>query len=271
MRVTLIRPGLLVSLKTTVHGGVSYQKRTLEVDGIEREGNTRVARWETTRQIEDAVEHEAAVTARSKARHAILRICCKSSLGLLCPESKETELSEAIEEAQRIASEHNKKARFTRVDVFVLTGRIADNDEQAARAIGSEVRDLIAAMEAGVRAADPDAIRDAANRARAMAGMLSRDVQKKVSDAIAEVRAVAKDIVRRVDTTGSLAADVVDGLKLKALQTARFAVLDLTGESEMVEQVRSEIASRAIDLELQEALREPVSAPAVEQRAIEFF
>jgi hypothetical protein len=271
MRVTLIRPGLLVSLKSTVRGGVSYQKRTLEADHTEGDGNTRVARWETTRQIEDAVEHEAAVTARRKARQAIIRICCQTSLGLLCPESDETELSDAIGEAQRIADEHNKEARFTRVDVFVLTGRIADNDEQAARAIGSEVRDLIAAMEAGVRAADPEAIRDAANRARAMAGMLSRDVQKKVSDAIAEVRAVAKEIVRRVETAGDVAAEVVDGLKLEALQSARFAVLDLTGETETLEQVRSEIASRAIDLEAQESSKEPVSAPAVEQRAIELF
>jgi len=48
-------------------------------------------------------------------------------------------------------------------------------------------------------------------------------------------------------------------------------VLDLTGESVMVEQVRSEIALRAIDLEPQEASREPMLVPVVEQRAIELF
>jgi hypothetical protein len=58
LNATLIRPGLLVSLKTTVHGGVSYQKRTIVPD--HPEGKARIASWETTRQIQDAEEHNAA-------------------------------------------------------------------------------------------------------------------------------------------------------------------------------------------------------------------
>lgn len=225
MQTTIIRPGLLVSLKTNVRGGVTYQKRTIEADHAI--GAARVATWETTREIADADEHAAAIVARGKARTAVARICCASTFGLLCPQAREAELREAIDDAQRIADAHNTGAKCTRLEVFVITGRIADNDEQAARAISSEVRDLIAAMESGVRAADPESIREAANKARALSGMLSADAQTAVSKAIAEVRSIARDIVRRVEKSGEQAATIVQGLRLESLQAARFAVLDI--------------------------------------------
>lgn len=246
MQTTIIRPGLLVSLKTNVRGGVVYAKRTIESEHAEGAGT--VATWETTRNITDAAEHTAAGVARSKARALVAAVCCPSSFGLLCPQARESELADAVTAAQAIAVEHNKVANYTRLDVFVITGRIADNDEQAARAIGSEVRDLIGAMERGVRAADPEAIRDAANRARAISGMLSPDAQSKVSAAIVEVRRVARDIVRRVEKAGEQAATVVDAVQLNALNAARFAVLDLSDDGNF-DSTAADIPSRAIDLE----------------------
>jgi hypothetical protein len=247
MQTTIIRPGLLVSLKTTVRGGVTYQKRTIEADHAR--GAARVATWETTREIADADEHAAAIVARGKARTAVTRVCCASTFGLLCPQARESELRAAIEEAQAIANTHNGAAKCTRLEVFAITGRIADNDEQAARAISSEVRDLIAAMETGVRAADPEAIREAANKARALAGMLSPDAQTAVSKAIADVRSIARDIVRRVEKQGEQAASIVQGLKLESLQAARFAVLDLSDSSELDAGDSLPLAGRALDFE----------------------
>lgn len=246
MQTSIIRPGLLVSLKTSVRGGVSYAKVTLDADHATGVG--RLARWETTRQITDAAEHERATTTRGKARSLVHAACCPSAFGLLCPQSKEDELRAAIDEAQALADAHNKTATHTRVDVYVITGRVADSDEQAARAIGSEVRDMITAMEAGVRAADPAAIREAANKARAMSGMLSSDVQKKVSAAIEEVRTVARDIVRRVEKSGEQAASIVNGLQLQRLSDARFAVLDLMGE-DASDALSTPVASRSLELE----------------------
>jgi hypothetical protein len=263
---TLIRPGLLVSLKTSVRGGVTYQQRMLDPDHLE--GAARVAKWETTREIADAEEHEKAVIARGRCRTVISRVCCPSTFGLLCPQSNEDKLFDAVDEAQEIARTYNRSARFTRLEVFVITGRIADSDEQAAKAIGSEVRDLIAAMEEGVRKASPEVIREAANKARALAGMLSSDAQTKVTAAIAEVRAIASDIVRRVEKAGEVAADVVRDVKLEKLQNARFAVLDLT-EIDTGDDQPAPIAGRSIDLDPDDEASVPpqVAAPAIELEA----
>ena len=54
-----------------------------------------------TREIVDAKEHERAIVARGKARTAIVRECCASSFGLLCPVGNEDKLAAAIAEAQR--------------------------------------------------------------------------------------------------------------------------------------------------------------------------
>lgn len=228
MQTSIIRPGLLVSLKTTIRGGVNYQTQTIEPDHAE--GSARVAEWRTRREITDAAEHASAIKARSAARTAIVRACCPSSFGLLCPTANEAALRDGISAAMRIADEFNRSAIYSRIDCYVITGRIADSDENAARAIGAEVRDLLDAMQRGIAAADPAAIRDAANRARSVSAMLSADARASVSAAIAEVRSVARDIVRRVEREGESAAGIVEGLQLRALDAARFAVLDIADD-----------------------------------------
>jgi len=54
MTTAVIRPGLLVSLKSTVTGGVTYERRDLEAPTEEQGQN--VARWETTRRARPGLE-----------------------------------------------------------------------------------------------------------------------------------------------------------------------------------------------------------------------
>jgi hypothetical protein len=268
MNTSILRPGLLVSLKTSVRGGVRYEKVTLDAEHAVGENEAaRRARWETTRTITDAAEHKRAAQVRSKAGSLIWATCCPSAFGLLCPIGNEPKLREAIDAAQALADEHNKTASHTRVEVYVITGRVADNDEQAARAISSEVRSMLDAMEAGVRAASPVAIREAASKARALSGMLSPDVQGKVTAAIAEVRAIASEIVQRVGKDGEVAAKVVEGLKLAKLNDARFSALDFDGGEESGDALAMPVAARALELagdEPTDAPRASVAAPAID-------
>ena len=226
MTISVIKPGFLVSLKTSLRGGVSYTRTDIEGDHIDDTGK-RVAEWQTRRAIHDPEEFNKATEARSAARSAVSSVCNASSFGLLCPMDKENELTDAIAAARQIARAHNGDAKRTYVDVFVLVGRIAQDDAEAARAIGAEVRALLADMEAGIRAADPERIRDAASKARAIGGMLSDDVASKVTDAIAEARRAAREIVRRVEKAGETAATVVRDLYTSKIEAARFAFLDM--------------------------------------------
>lgn len=161
-----IRPGLLVSVKSTVAGGVSYKKVDLEAGEAQTE-DASVARWETTRVIEDKEEYERATKCRSSALSLIRRVCSATTFGLLCPEDQEGALDVAIKAARQLVDNHNETAKHTRVSVYALKGRVASNDAEAARAITQEIAELTVAMDAGIKAFDPEAIRKAANRARA--------------------------------------------------------------------------------------------------------
>ncbi len=216
----VIRPGLLVALRTRVQGGVTYARRDLE----ETE-NTKT--WETTRVMADVAEHAAANRVRGAARSAIVGVCAKTVFGLLCPSAREAEFDAACARARQVAGAFNLRGITCKVFVDVLKGRIAENDQEAAAAIVREMAGLIADLREGVGNLDPVAIRQAADRARQTAAMLGEEQQRVVGAAVKAARKAARAIVRRIDKAGEAVADVMRDLDLSAVDTARITFLDL--------------------------------------------
>jgi hypothetical protein len=249
MSKVILKPGILVALKTTTQGGVHYSRRDIEA-GKDDEGQ-EVSRWETERTIADPAEHDAATKARSSARTRISKVCTQTSFGLLCPQAKEEELDEAMREARAIVDKHNADAKHTRVFVYMLKGRIAESDEEATRAIASEVRGLLDEMEAGIRDVNPARIRDAATRAKEMGAVLDDARADAVKRAVDIARKAAKEIVKRVEKGGEDAQVVLDEIATKPIELARFAFLDVEepqapAEGEAIPQVN---VQRFADLE----------------------
>jgi hypothetical protein len=237
---TTLRPGLLVSLKTSVVGNVSYSKQTIENDHLTADGK-RLAKWETERTISDPEEHEAACKVRARALTMIRSVCSRSAFGLLCPEIDVEKLERAVAQARELAEEFNAFARLTRVSIYVITGRIAPDDVEAVKAINSEVRELLDAMEDGLKRLDVDAVRDAANRARNIGAMLSPDAAARINSAIQ----VARDAARRMVRAGEQAASELDRATIARIEEARTAFLDLDDAGEIT---APEAEGRAIDL-----------------------
>lgn len=221
-----------MSLKTAIRGGIDYQRAALDAPAPDAP-EAEVTRWETTRTIADREEHARAVETRTHAVGCVRRVCLATSFGLLCPLSREDLLDAAIGEAREIADAFNQGARHSRIDVYVLRGRIAENDEESTRAIASEVRGLLDEMESGVRSLDVPSVRDAARRARELAQALDARSAERVGSAIDAARVAARAIVRRVEKGGEAAAEVLASLNLGPVAAARFAFLDLSeGEPE---------------------------------------
>lgn len=146
-------------------------------------------------------EHDGAVKARGKARSLITSVCVQSAFGLLCPAWEEDKLLAAVREARAVAEEFNGSAVLTNIAVNVIVGRIAADDVEAVRAINSEVRELLAQMERGLRTIDAPMIREAANKARALSAMLSPDAAKQALVAIEAARTAARRIVKSGSAT----------------------------------------------------------------------
>jgi hypothetical protein len=241
LQSSTLRPGLLVSLKTSVTGNVSYYKRTIESEHLESDGSTRMT-WETERKIADVIEHEAAQKARYEAGHAIRRVCTQSTFGLLCPEDQADKLEAAIADARKIATAFNATARVTQLGVYVMTGRVAQDDVEAIRAINSEVRDLLTEMERGLQNLDVAAVRAAASKARNIGQMLSPSASEKIKVAVDAARASARDIVK----AGEAAAVEIDTVTIRKIAEQRTMFLDIDETGQEI--TTPVVAGRAIDL-----------------------
>jgi len=235
-----LRPGFLVSLKTSVRGNVQYVKRDIAKDTLTEDGKA-VAEWETKRTIADPKEFKAAGEARSKARSIINSVCVQSAFGLLCPEKAQEELQRAIKEAHDVVDTFNRTATLTRVAVFAMVGKIASDDVEAVKAINSEVSDLLGQMEVGLRNLDVKTIREAANKAKSIGQMLSPDAAVRIQMAVDAARESAKRIVK----AGEQAAQEIDMRAIRTVTDMRTAFLDL---DEAKEVAAPQVDSRAIDL-----------------------
>lgn len=261
MQTTTIRPGLLVSLHTSISGNVSYRAVTLETEHTTENGELR-ARWETEKTVANPAEHKRATEIRSKARSLIASVCAHSAFGLLCPEADAAILADKIKEAQQLAADFNATAELTRIRVSVLAGKIAADDVQAAQAISGEIRDLLDNMAEGVRKMDVEAIRDAANRAKRLDAMVSPDASVRLQKAIDAARSAARQIVK----AGETAAQEVDKRALRIISEGRTAFLDLDDAKEIAAPA---VQGRAVDMEEEEPseLRPDPTNPAATLQA----
>jgi hypothetical protein len=161
---------------------------------------------------------------------------------LLCPEERADKLDEAIRDARKVADEFNGTAGLSRIDLYVMTGRVAQDDVEAVRAINSEVRDLMETMQSGVRNLDVKAVRTAANKARSLGQMLSADAGEKIKAAIE----VARQSARKIAKAGEGVSQEIDLETVKKIETQRVAFLDLSGGDETSTVVPA-AAARAIE------------------------
>ena len=241
---TTLRPGLLVAIKTSLVGNVSYATRDIERE--HDEAGARIAKWETTKVVADSAEHEAAIKARGAATWTIKRLCASTAFGLLCPESRADELTAAIAAARAEVDAFNANARITRIRIYVIAGRVAADDAEAARAIRAELAAIMADMKGGVEAMKPEAIREAARRATELGEMLADKAKTKVDEVVEAARATARAITKAAKA-GEQAALAVDAAVVKQIAKARTAFLDLDNTDEPV--AAPAVPVRSIDLE----------------------
>ena len=234
---SILRPGFMVSLKTAVKGGVSYQRVELDAKDASAiaSATAQVARWETTKIVEDPAEHERANKVRNTARGLITRHCVMTAFGLLCPESREPELLASLAEARALVAEHNATATCTNVSVYVMSGKIAETDEENARAIGEEIRGLIQDMSGAIDRLDPEKIREAAQKASKISAMLAPEQSAKVGAAVTAARKAARDITRRILGNAEPAAVVLADIQRGAIEHAKIAFLDFSDDAPAVD------------------------------------
>lgn len=240
LKTSTVRPGLLVTLKTSITGNMKYSSTT--IDNKLLDDGAKFTKWEGTCTVADPAEHERATKVRSNASGYIIAACAYTAFGLLCPDDKIEKFKEAWAKAREEVDEFNSTAVYSYIRLYVMVGRIAANDAEALESIAGEVQNLIRTMEDGVKNADVKRIRDAALAARQLGSMLTDSAREKVQQSIELARAAASKYAK----AGEAAAKEIDLETVKQLAARRSAFLDLSGIAEIKAPVKAN--RRAVEL-----------------------
>ena len=265
-----IKPGLIVALATTVNGGVWYRRIELDAAGVAPEGGTgEVARWETARTIADPKEHRAADLLRASIGNKAAGLCCRTPFGLICPPENEDALLATMASKEAEVAVFNRDARFTRVTMSFLTGRVDALDEASWKAVAREVAVLVDEMEQAIREGSVSETRKAADKLNKMTGILEGDSAIRAQAAVDEARGIARKLVKAAGDAVATAA-IVEREALNELRSARFAFLDMDDVA-AVEAPTDEAPAEAPAEEPVEKPTEAVTEPVVEEPPIEPF
>ena len=241
-----IKPGYLVSVKTSRQGGVKYlhADKSKQFDSDRRE----IARWETTRVIDDVSEFDRAANEQLGANYLIAKCCIRTPFGYVCPEENIVKLNEAIEAAHQKIDAFNKSATHTTLYVRVLKGKIAANDTEAFKAITGEIRELATKISAAITTADIKQIREAASMAKSMGKMLDVKLQSDVNVVVKAARAAAR-LVTKLEKKGEKIEAVLFEEFKSPIDKLSKAFLDLECDDTDADTMPTINTQRELDLE----------------------
>lgn len=249
MNTQVMRPGILVALKTNVNGGMSYSRNI-----VESSEDDKVMKWETTRYMDDPEERKLAGETAGKASRLISKLCVRTTFGLLCPTEREAELDEAVTEMRAVVGAWNETARYSFIHCSAIKGRIADNDEEAIRAIVQEARELLDRMDKGLDESDVKLIRDAANKAKKLSEMMVPGTGDQIDDALAAARRAARAIVKQAESTNQRVAAAIVSAEREAFDAARVRFIETSDE--VIDSLPSVDLQRAASIELDDDVAE---------------
>jgi hypothetical protein len=222
LNIARIKPGLLVSVKTRQHGGVSYTKKDIEAPRVTESG-ALVSRWETDKFVYDPDETERAQQIANRARYLVARNCVKTEMQqLLCPNDRRGELRDAVVEARALVAQFNASASFTEIQIDVWVGEIVDNGVDAAQQIFASQQAFLAEMIDGLREFDPKKVRTAINKSRDLGQMMSGQANQMVLEATR----VAETARQRIIAAGENAIVALDAEAIAKIGSVRNSFLD---------------------------------------------
>lgn len=222
VNIARIKPGLLVSVKTRQHGGVSYTKRDIESPRLTDTG-AQVSRWETDKFVYDPDETERAQQIANRARYLVTRNCVKTEMQqLLCPNDRRDELKDAIAEARALVAGFNATSTYTEIQIDVWVGEIVDNGVDAAQQIFTSQQAFMAEMIEGLKELDPKKVRAAINKSRDLGQMMSGQANQMVLEATRAAEAARQRII----AAGEKAIVAIDQEAIAKIGTVRNSFLD---------------------------------------------
>jgi len=259
-----LRPSILVVYSVSLDADVTYKHldEQTEVTQDEDDGTRDVKRTATVEtEVRNEEEHQAAKALRSQM-YGMLRKLGSTITGsaLLVDVDREVELDAAIIEVEKLAFEHNTKARnhFLR-PVVTPCAVLGTKAEKVAKQAAFDLQEMLGKMQKALDDQNEERITQLASQLKVKALALEPGVaQGALKATITEVRAIAKvirDVAKNVKDKSEQIAKVKEQLRAKRLTTtvdsARMMFLDFEIPAELAQARASANAARFEALETQ--------------------
>lgn len=240
-----IKPGILVTEEIHRMGGVYYNRVVLE---NYLEDKKRVREWQTKSVIlnEEEFKQRASIISGSYAK--VHRHCISTSVGLICPKSKETLLRESIAEARKEIDAFNSTATTCHIKARWGFFEVAEENQAAIAAVADQIAELADKVDKALTETDLEALKNAPRRfLNDMTPESIIDLPEKERNAIlARVRAelIRSAIVEAKHLDVIVTEDVsedVKGVVKQARQIARNLCNRVAKKNQAIEEVINEV------------------------------
>ncbi len=224
---TPIRPGLLISLSTSVkprHADAIKSTREL-IESRTLPDGSLYERWKKTKTILDPKEWKRAGQARLRVRALVKAACAQTAFGFICPAEEQEQLDANLRQADREVAEFNRTSQHYEVRWQYLAGEIKADDAEAVRAIREQVGGILEDLESATKAGDVESIRDLCGQAQQMERLLEQKstARGQVGRAVEAGRKIARAVVKQVQKAGEKIEGVLTEEQRSPISLARFA------------------------------------------------
>jgi DNA-binding protein H-NS len=153
-----IKPGILVTEWLHRQGGIHYKREVLE---NYLEDKKRIREWKTFSIIDNEDEYKERTNVISVAYAKLRRLCVTTSVGLICPRSREKELKEIITEIRTDIDAFNNKASTCEIAARWGFFEIDENNQAAIAAIADHIAEIADSVDKALTQSDLEALRRA--------------------------------------------------------------------------------------------------------------
>jgi len=153
-----IKPGILVTEWLHRQGGIHYKREVLE---NYLEDKKRIREWKTFSIIDNEDEYKERTNVISVAYAKLRRLCVTTSVGLICPRSREKELKEIITEIRTDIDAFNNKASTCEIAARWGFFEIDENNQAAIAAIADHIAEIANSVDKALTQSDLEALRRA--------------------------------------------------------------------------------------------------------------
>lgn len=251
-QIIALRPSILVIYGISLDADVTYQHLDdkTETTEDEEEGTRDVKKTATVQtEIHNEEEHQATKALRSQMYGILRKLGSKvTGSALLVDVDREAELDTAITEVEKLAYEHNAKARnhFIR-PVVTPCAVLGTKAEKVAKEAAFDLQEMLIKMQRALDSCDEERLTSLATQLKVKALSLAPGIaQGTVNAAINDARKVAKvmrDVEKAVKSKEEQVVRIKAELKTKKLGTtmdsARMMFLDTFEIPEHLEQARA--------------------------------